>query len=211
MDLICPRCGAKSSKKKFVENFCLDCFKGYIDLDTPAAVEIQVCKKCDRVKLARWQDKSAKAIGVFVLKQCKVEYDTAKATVADDGECELSFVIKAEDSLIEVSEHVGIRYVQTMCDKCSRTSSGYYEAIIQLRGAAENVEKMRDKMVPVLERDTFIPKMVEQKKGVDIYVGSRRSAASVLSRYNLKPKISNKLHGVIDGQRVYRTTFSIRL
>ncbi len=212
MDLICPRCGAKSSEKKFIENFCIDCFKGYIDLDTPAAVEVPVCRKCNRVKLARWQEKDPEALGSYILKQCKVEYDTAKAKVSGDGsECDISFVLKAEDSLIEVSEHVGIKYVQTMCDRCSRKSSEYFEAIIQLRGSAEDVESVRNKMIPELERESFIPKLVELKRGVDIYVGSKQAASSLISRLSLKPKISNKLHGVEDGQRIYRTTFSIRL
>ena len=211
MDLICPRCGAKSGERKFVENFCIDCFKGYIDLDPPAAVEIPVCRKCDRVKLSGWQEKDAKELGNYILKQCKVEYDTAKAKVSDDGDCDISFVIKAEDSLIEVSEHVGIKYTQTMCERCSRASSSYFEAILQLRGSSEDVERMRKKIEPELERDTFISKTVELKKGVDFYVGSKQVASSVISRFGLKPKISNKLHGVQDGQRVYRTTFSVRL
>ncbi|VVC04178.1 NMD3 family protein [Candidatus Burarchaeum australiense] len=211
MDIICPHCGAKSGEKKFVDNFCIDCFKRYIDVDTPAAVDILVCRHCDRVKLGKWQEKNANAMGEFILKQCNVHYDTAKAKVTEDGECDVSFTIRAKGAIIEVSEHVGIKFVPTMCENCSRQSSGYFEAIIQLRGAGDAVEKMRDKMVAILERETFIPKIDESKRGPDIYVGSRQAASELIERLGLKPKISNKLHGVKDGQRIYRTTFSIRL
>jgi len=212
VEKVCPRCGAKSSEKKFVENFCLDCFKNYIDLDTPAAVDLLVCRSCDRVKLgAGWQEKNAKAIGEFVLRQCNVGYDTAKARVSEEGECEISFAIKAGDSTIEVNEHIGIRYSPTLCDRCSRESSGYFEAIIQVRGSEENVERARGRLVPELERSSFISKTKKGKRGIDIYVGSKQVAGEALSKLGLKPKISNKLHGVKDGQRIYRTTFSIRV
>ncbi len=211
MDFICPHCGAKSSEKKFVESFCIDCFKRYIDVDTPAAVEIPVCRQCDRVKLALWQEKDADAIGKYILKQCKVDYDTAKAEVSDEGECDISFVILAKGSRIEVSEHVGIKFVPTMCEKCSRTTSGYFEAIIQLRGSDEHVEKVRQKLVPVLEKNSFISKIKEDRRGVDLYVGSKQIAGEAISRMGFKPLVSNKLHGVRDGQRIYRTTFSVRV
>ncbi|MDO8340201.1 MAG: NMD3-related protein [Candidatus Burarchaeum sp.] len=211
MDFICPRCGAKSSEKKFVESFCIDCFKRYIDIDTPAAVEIPVCRQCDRVKLAQWQEKDSEAIGKYILKQCKVDYDTAKAEVTDRGECDISFVINAKGARIEVSEHVGIKFLPTMCENCSRTTSGYFEAIIQLRGSDENVEKAMQRLMPVLEKNSFISKIKEDRRGVDLYVGSKQIAAAAISHMNLTPKISNKLHGVRDGQRIYRTTFSVRV
>jgi nonsense-mediated mRNA decay protein 3 len=211
MEHICPHCGAKSTEKKFVESFCIDCFKRYIDVDTPAAVEIPVCRQCDRVKLAHWQEKDAEAIGKYILKQCNVEYDTAKAEVSDEGECDISFVITTKGARIEVSEHVGIKFVPTMCEKCSRTTSGYFEAIIQLRGSEENVEKARQKIMPVLERNSFISKIKDNKRGLDLYVGSKQIASEAISHMGLKPTVSNKLHGVKDGQRIYRTTFSVRV
>lgn len=212
MDKICPRCGAKSGEKKFVENFCIDCFKTYIDVDTPAAVEIPLCRTCGRVKLSGgWSDKNDESIGKFVLKHCDAKYEEAKTKIADDGACEVSFKITAQGATIEVDEKIGIKYTSTLCDKCTRQTSGYFEAIIQLRGSEEKVSRMRDKLEKAMDRDSFISKVKESDRGVDLYVGSKQVAAEAISAFKLKPKISNKLHGVRDGQRIYRTTFSIRV
>jgi len=211
MEKICPRCGAKSTERKFIENFCADCFKSFIDLDLPPSVEIPVCRQCDRVKLREWQEKDKEAIGQFVLRACGIKEGDVKIHVNDDGECRIEVVSEREGAKIEVEDRVGIKYVQTLCDRCSRTSSGYYEAIIQLRGSAEKVGNMRANMQPILEKDSFISKTVESKRGVDFYVGSRKAAEEALAEFSLKPLISNKLYGVKDGQRVYRTTFSVRL
>lgn len=211
MEKICPRCGARSTERKFIENFCADCFKSFIDLDLPAAVEIPVCRQCDRVKLREWREKDSEAIGQFVLRACGIKEPSAKIHVSSEGECRIELKSEREDARIEVEDRVGIKFVQTLCDRCSRTSSGYYEAIIQLRGAAEKVERMRAKMQPVLEANSFISKLIESKRGVDFYVGSRKAAEEALAEFGLTPLISNKLYGVKDGQRVYRTTFSVRL
>jgi len=210
MEKVCPRCGAKSTERKFVESFCLECFRSFIDLDLPPAVEIPVCRQCDRIKLREWQEKAAGAIGRFVLRACGIKEPGAKIHVTD-GECRIEVVTKREGTVIEAEDHVGIKYVQTICDRCSRASSGYYEAIIQLRGASEKVEKMRAKMQPVLEQNSFISKIVECRRGVDFYVGSRKVAEEALAEFGLRPIVSNKLYGVKDGQRIYRTTFSVRL
>ncbi|MFA6035960.1 MAG: NMD3-related protein [Candidatus Micrarchaeia archaeon] len=212
VEKICPRCGAKSNEKKFIENFCIDCFRSYIDIDTPAAVEIPACRTCGRVKLKLgWQDKNDEEIGKFVLRQCSAKYEDAKARLTDDGACEITFTIKAGESTIEVIENVGIKYSATSCDKCSRESSGYFEAIIQLRGAEEKVKRTQAKMLPYLEKNSFISKVKDTHRGIDMYVGSKQVAAEIIGQLGFKPKVSNKLHGVKDGQRIYRTTFSIRL
>lgn len=212
MDKVCPRCGAKSSEKKFIENFCVDCFRTYIDVDTPASIDIPVCRTCGKVKLTGgWHDKEDEALEKFVLRQCNVKYEDAVANIADDGSCEIGFTMRAQGTTIQVDEKIGIKYTPTLCDKCTRQNSGYFEAIIQLRGSEEKVSKMNAKMAAALERDSFISKIKETKRGVDLYVGSKQVAAEAIAKFNFKPKISNKLHGIKDGQRIYRTTFSIRL
>lgn len=105
---------------------------------------------------------------------------------------------------------VRLKRKESLCDACSQKFSGYYEGIIQVRGRYARDPQFVDLLLKKLEKATFVQKVVELKEGIDIYYGDRAITRSILSAMKLKPKVSNKLYGVKDGQRVYRTTFLIR-
>jgi NMD protein affecting ribosome stability and mRNA decay len=98
---------------------------------------------------------------------------------------------------------------KSICDDCSKASSGYYEAIIQVRG--KNVQRWAEKIMRELKSRTFVSKYMKLDEGIDIYVGSRKEAAETLAILKRKPTISDKLYGVKDGRRVYRRTYCVRV
>lgn len=116
---------------------------------------------------------------------------------------------KSEELLREAGAQV--RFVPQLCVDCSRRSGGYFEAIIQLRGSAENTAKARDELVERMERGSFVSKVEQLREGVDIYAGSRKEALAALREMRLKHTSAAKLFGVKDGRRVYRFTYCVRL
>lgn len=98
---------------------------------------------------------------------------------------------------------------KSICEDCSRETSGYYEAIVQIRGS--RARKFSEKILKELKRKTFVSKYIEAREGIDMHVGSKKAVAEVMGELNLKPKISDKLYGVKDGRRVYRRTYCMRV
>ncbi len=209
MDQVCPKCGARSSKKKFIKGFCIDCYSSKIDVFAPERLDISVCRSCDKIKTRGWISKNKKNLEALIISKCRGRY--SKAYVSLEGTPSVTFVIETDNSFIKIKKELSIEFKGELCTECSRVSSGYYEAIIQLRGKKEMVERKRKKVITDLERKTSIAKIEELKEGPDIYVVSKEKALEVLSSFGKKFTTSNKLFGVKDGQRVYRTTFCVRL
>ncbi len=109
--------------------------------------------------------------------------------------------------------------VKDVCQACSRISGMYYEAIIQIRGnKKEKVKSFVEKKINELSKKdelSFISKIEEKKKGLDIYVGSKKAAKSILKEakklYNLETKESYTLIGERKGKKLYRVTILLRL
>jgi NMD protein affecting ribosome stability and mRNA decay len=119
--------------------------------------------------------------------------------------------IEYDSSFGRVRQPVLILRSQGICTDCGREGSQYFEAIIQLRGAPNRVEKMADVLSRKLQKTTFIPKMEELKEGIDIYTGSRNDAIAALNAFSLGFLRTEKLAGQRQGRRLYRTTLLVRL
>jgi nonsense-mediated mRNA decay protein 3 len=120
-----------------------------------------------------------------------------------------------------------VRIQRTACDMCSRESGGYFEAIVQIRAAGRfptEEEKRRcmaiareamESMKKKGDRLAFISDVLEQKEGLDLYMGSMNASRQVcrLITSELGGSFSESptLVGMKDGKNVYRVTFSVRL
>ncbi|MCX8205874.1 MAG: 60S ribosomal export protein NMD3 [Candidatus Micrarchaeota archaeon] len=196
----CPQCGATSDSVGFIGSFCEAC---YISMNTPALpreIVAYVCRECGAERVKQWGEDIALAIShqlkdkVFGVPKASIK---GGAVSIKYGGLPRVFTIR-------------LKRKDSLCDACSQKFSGYYEGIIQLRGRYGRDPQFVDALLKKLEKATFVQKVVELKEGIDIYYGDRAIARSILSAMKLKPKVSNKLYGVKDGQRVYRTTFLVR-
>ena len=72
-----------------------------------------------------------------------------------------------------------------------RRNSNYYEAIIQIRGDeyTQN-EEFVNGLINALEKGSFISNIVHLKEGIDLYVGDKMVARSVISSMRLKHKVT---------------------
>ncbi len=199
----CPRCGSTVEEKKFMGSFCIDCYLSMNMPALPAKITIYKCKSCGTERFTAWTTPAEVAIA-HELKNKK--FGTPDVWI--EGR---QIVVKYDKlDKLDMEFRVPLRMKDSICNICSQRSAGYYEAIIQLRGKYAHDSVFAEKIIAHLERLTFIPKTEMLKEGLDIYVGSKAAVATILSALNFKPVTSNKLYGVKEGQRVYRTTFLIR-
>jgi NMD protein affecting ribosome stability and mRNA decay len=121
------------------------------------------------------------------------------------------FVVRAGGGFVEAVKPFRAKKIDTICVDCSRAASGYFESIVQVRsGDASRAKKLAEKIRRALCKSTFVAKTEESRHGIDLYVGSNKATMLVLDRLGLAPEKSAKLHGLKDGQRIYRTTYCVR-
>jgi nonsense-mediated mRNA decay protein 3 len=205
--LICPRCGKTSEEKGFVEAFCIDCYEFNIRL--PKGLKVGLCKRCNRMNLqGEWQQLNRRKISEYVAGKCKGDFTGADCDI-DTGIC--SFTFEKAGKTATVQREVDLEKQVTMCPDCSRSSGGYFEAIIQLRGEHVRVEELAGRLDKRLGKKTFVSKIEEMHGGLDLYVGNSKAAFSVLHELGFKPAVARKLFGRRDGKRLYRMSYAIRV
>lgn len=209
MERICPKCGALSGSKKFFGDFCEDCYLERIRLEFPERIDIPICKMCGRVRVSKWEELNKAVLENIVKKNVIGKYDSFHVSQLGGSHYEVVFLIHSGSDYFEVKKKFSLNLNKSFCDDCSRKTSGYYEAIIQVRGG--NAQRWAEKITRELKRKTFVSKYKELSEGIDIYVGSRKEAAKALAALKRKPTISDKLYGVKDGRRVYRRTYCVRV
>ncbi len=203
MEKICPKCGSSSNNVSFNGSFCVNCYKeSNKPLDLPPKITIYTCRECGTQRFRKWDEESLESSIISSLKNKKLGHPEIKIF-------DLEIKVKYDDYDEEIS--IKLLRKESICDNCMRRNSNYYEAIIQIRGEEYYLnEEFVKGLINALEKGSFISKIEELKEGIDLYVGNKMVARSVLSSMRLKPKTTFTLYGVKDGQRVYRTTFLIR-
>ncbi|KXA95151.1 hypothetical protein AKJ65_02500 [candidate division MSBL1 archaeon SCGC-AAA259E19] len=135
------------------------------------------------------------------------------------------FFDSQEEPLSDRAE-VKVKLKRTTCGVCERLASGYYEAILQVRGREEISEEKISEIFRSLEeevgagqsrsRDEFVSKVKRKHGGLDLYVSSAKLArdlARFLKReYGAEMSESAELIGQTeDGEENYRVTVVARM
>jgi len=163
----------------------------------------KICPKCRAVFAKGWKRGRAREGDADVLNQLD-------AAIKDKaGE----IVLKSKSGTL----HLKPNYV--LCDVCSRSKSGYFEGILQLRNLRSPVHDIiYNQIVETISssRTVFIAKAVKQKDGVDFYLSSNKFLISLGKKlhndYGGDMKKSKKLHtrNRQTSKEVYRVTVLIR-
>jgi len=187
--------------------------------------EIVVCSRCGLVKSGnRWIRRDlAEVLEDMIFKKARVVEEFKVDTVRiSTSSCVLRGEIGGEE--VEVSIPLKFKVKRVLCQRCSRESGGYYEAVVQVR--AEGRELSEKEISTVMEiaesivsasedQKAFITKVERKKEGVNIFFGSRNIGKRVSKQISrvLGGQIveSKTLHTRIDGRDVYRFTYSVRL
>jgi len=214
---VCPRCGKSSNDVEFIAAFCKDCYIQRQPLYELPELALDRCVKCGRVRLQGvWMNEMhlPAYIKGKIKSRHRVKSVASKMHVDPDSRlahADLELKLEAEGQNVAVKDRLDFRFVNTQCPDCALMSGGYHEAIIQLRGEPERVERFLAKLIAKLEKRTFISKVVTHKEGPDVWVGKKRPALETLSQLGVEFETSNKLVGEHQNKRVYRTTACVRL
>ena len=217
----CPQCGKTNEAEKFIGSFCQDCYlsrNSFFEIDRE--FQVKKCTSCERIWTGKWTNedqlidyikgKVKSKERVLSIKVGLHEIDTKKTTA------NVCVTLKTAGSNVEQCKETLIRINSMQCDECSRKTSGYFEAIIQVRckiGEEVDHDKIMKKAEAIakkiLKEGAFIAKVEEQKEGIDLYVSNTRTAVSVVSGYG-KYTLATQLAGQKQGKQLYRTSICIR-
>ena len=143
-------------------------------------------------------------------------------------ECLVNVKAHVMDEILTQEFLVEVKVNKSVCTVCSKFSSGYYEAVIQMRadsrlisddeiGTADKIVRDKIERLSNKNRMAYISQRVEMKEGIDYYVGSYKAARK------LTETLRNVFGGVLKdsprlmgrdktkGKDLYRIWFSLRL
>ena len=213
MAIHCPICNKSSDDIRFVGEFCQDCTINALKKKIPEGAEVYQCKSCERVKVGMDNfnlTKSALTAALQIaIKAPGCDFKVVSFTKTDAS---LRFRCSVEGSTVEFDDNINLRIRKWMCRDCVRKVSGYYEALVQLRGDVFLVDKMLKKIKAYVEKNNaFVAKTERINSGYDLYISDKKLVSYFFSLYKLKPERSYTLYGMKKGKKLYRHIYSLRL
>jgi NMD protein affecting ribosome stability and mRNA decay len=211
MSKVCPLCGASEKDLQFYGEFCTKCAAKNISDTMPLNIFAVKCKKCARIHTSsgfkEWSNETAEAVINRKIKPLRFKVKSSDTNI-------LHGVIESESNYgtLRFDADIPMEYNDTVCTPCMRKSSGYYEAVIQLRGTPSRVSQMLGKIEEYFkDNDQFISRILKVDNGIDIYLSSKRTASAFVSKTKIKAVRSYTLTGLRNGKKIYKNTYALHL
>lgn len=231
----CAKCG----KKGDFERLCPRCWQSeHTLLKEFKPVEAELCAKCGRLHLAsKWVEvkglddafsrvisrntKPSSGVSVKAIEPgVELPEHRVNEGVSVSGEADLAVWADVQEVKAELTEQyripVTLRY--TLCPHCSKAGTQYFEGVLQLRNASEEVrDAVKRDLAKYAPKGVHLTKEKEVRGGVDLYVTSgtflRSFAADMHNRYGGELKLTARLftRDRLTSREVYRVMALIRL
>ncbi|MGC9099015.1 MAG: NMD3-related protein [Candidatus Micrarchaeia archaeon] len=213
MPKYCPICNRSSDEFKFYGEFCEVCTKERVSKELPNTVRVDKCRVCKRIRLGNSFVEESKASIEDVLRHELTHYEVSVKEYDENTNVAIAEIVtQISGERLVLEKRINIKYNKTICRQCSRKLGGYFEAVFQLRGNAEKVEKFKESVKNFFEANgEFITREEKANGGVDLYLSSKKLAANYLSMFRVEFVRSFTLHTVKNGKKLYRNTYSIHL
>ncbi len=207
----CPTCHRDSKEARFFGEFCEHCMRDKLSKKLKDKIEIVKCKRCGKIYVTgQFMEETDDAMTVQVQREFKGYFVELLGYGDKEAKVAVTENIRGED--LTVHKVVELNWKKTMCTGCTRYLGGYYEAVIQLRGAPSRVQTMMGRISRYFERNSeYVSRIEEVDGGYDVFVSSKLLTAHFLEIQNIKPVISYTLYGLNRGKKVYRNTYAVRL
>ncbi len=206
----CPICNRSSDEARFYGEFCEFCAGKKMREKLAREVEVTACRDCGRIKVAGVFVPNSESNMQQLLSSVYKPYRVRLIHNAN-GIARMQITDERRDGM-SIEHNAHIKTLRTLCDTDAKKRSGYYEAVVQLRGDEGKVSRMAAALERYLERnDAFITKIEQKEHGVDIYASNKKAAFAFISGRHLGFKGSYELHGEKRGKRLYRNTYFITL
>ena len=210
--MFCVECGKKG---KTYHGLCIDCYlKRKKFFVIPESIEVAFCRECDAYRIGNeWRrgnfDEDLRS---HIMNSIKAEIDYECIMDGMEVVCRGKF----EGRDVEERKRVKMISKEKLCPECSLRKGGYFEAIIQVRDASKKIMEEVDEIIrKSAERSgSFITRKERVRGGYDYYMGNKKAAEHAVREIKSMPgvemKMSSTLHGMKDGRRIYRDTYSLR-
>ncbi len=230
----CIQCGKTIEQENAV--LCMSCFsKKHTCLKSYQEHTLLICESCGSYKYQKeWKHPKPKekAIQEAVLQHChfKIQPDAIDFDIKvkeEHGKVQKGTVALRTETTIDeqklIEEHeFPIKVKQTICDKCIRAKTEYFEGILQLRGENKEVlqkahEFILQEMRRANEKGVFVTKIEEVTNGIDYYVTKQQYLPIITNKLVEKFGAMGKTHGELytknrqTSKDVYRVNASVRL
>ena len=247
MTLFCPKCGRKlKSQDELVSSVCPNCYLNDHILSITLNEEFMICSRCGAVYYAHKWHYSDSSILEEIKKyltekqkqkqesdEVRYEFRIEKVTIEKSSRNEGFFRVEIvffnfpyESLLIDKKvETFEIPFKYTLCDRCSKQITGYYESTVRIKQGGKRLSDPTKKLIQheiqqfliskIKNPQDFITRYTEHGKYIEFQMGSKNLARALAShfkkKYSANIDISAKLHGRTSGKTQYRTSISIDL
>lgn len=216
MRKICAKCGRVEQQAEFVGAFCPSCAPALYSASLPSRIAVDKCPRCGRIRrgnefLEASREELTAAVttrlrGSAEVAECRLKTETeTKAVVPAELDCTFS----QDGKEFRKTFSFEFAFEPRLCGACRKISSGYHEAILQLRGEAGRVERAAERFRRALGDE--ITKEKCGKNGVDLLIAERDAMMKLVMSLHKPYTATRKLKGVKRGRHQFVTTVCIRL
>lgn len=199
--MFCIECGRENVKLH--NGRCSSCFAACNELITiPSDITVEFCAHCSSTHVGdKWLVTTQPEEEIIAEKivQESVPDENAEDILLEIDPINqkgsiLEMLVKASGTVMGVPIKrefaLNVKLNRSVCPECSKHASGYYEAVLQLRGDkrplnSEEIKKADEIIGNLLEklfrknRMAYLAQRVEIKEGIDYYFGSYKAARKV--------------------------------
>ncbi|MGC8669953.1 MAG: NMD3-related protein [Candidatus Micrarchaeia archaeon] len=207
----CPICNRSSNEARFIGEICEYCTSDALKKRVPEVVTIYTCRFCSRLKTgSEYNEISGKALAEAMQHELKVADCTFNVKSYDFERRNILIEFICYGGQLVFTKEIRLKIQHQTCPTCYKKHSGYYEAVVQLRGSDEKVQRIMGKLLWYVEkRGAFVTKTEKVRNGYDIYTSSKSITSEFFSYYHLKPIKSYELYGLKSGKKVYRNIYAL--
>lgn len=212
MRKFCFACGKKTGELE--GGLCGECSEKGVLVRLPKRIEVVACAKCGKMLFKnKWAGFSLEKLAADAAEtSARIKGIEAKAEGKKLGAV---FVLENAAGKEKTEAHETVFHIaKVICPSCSRKHSGYYEAVLQLRGFGEgDLEKMKG-ILDNIERKSFY-RIKEVRGGFDVKIGNKllvnSAAKDVRARFpSSEMAKSSKIVTKMDGRDVHRKFVLVR-
>jgi NMD protein affecting ribosome stability and mRNA decay len=211
----CPTCNRSSNDIKFIGEFCEVCTINRVKKGLKDSANLNYCKRCNRIETPLGHRAlTNEALGIALAKAICNSKCEVKVESFDKGRAKVLIKnYKLGLDSVDFPFEIRVKLQHRICQDDYRKSSGYYEAIIQLRESPERSQRLLKKIDGFLKaHGAFIGRIEKtDNEGLDIYASDKKLVSEFFMKNRIKTKNSYTLYSIKGGKKVYRNTYLVQL
>lgn len=213
MTIHCPTCNRSSDNTRFIGEFCEFCTADRLSAKISERISILRCGRCGSIKVkGRFVPFNTGSLGEALTSGIHLHGCTARVKGLRGNSAIAEISCGPQDSIVTFEKRIRIITRHEMCPTDYKISSGYYEALIQLRGDHERCERMAARITRFVQRrGAFISRTKPVQNGIDVYTSDKALMNQFFSLRRMRPKRSFRLQSLRNGRELYSNIYALRL